>query len=440
MTAPRVPSLTVRLVAAALLWTALLLGGGGIVLKGAFDDTVERQFGQRLDALLKAQIAALQVGADGRLAVTRPLGEPRFERIFSGWYWQVTPPSGELLRSRSLWDSTLPVHPAAHGVLTDRIAGPNGEALLAVERDVTLDGVAGPVHVLVAADLGEIAAETGRFDSLLAAALVAMGLGLAVAVVAQVRFGLRPLRVLGVDLQAVRDGERARLAGRYPREVAPLAEAMNQVLDHDAVLIDRARTHVGNLAHGLKTPLAVLAAEASGSPDPATVRAQVLAMTRQVEHHLARASAVAGAGRALGRKVPVAPVADDIVRVLQRVHADKGLSFEVAVEDAAAFRGERQDLEEIVGNLADNAAKWARTRVRITARGGLTLVVEDDGPGLTPEQAEDAARRGSRLDETTPGWGLGLAIVADIAALNGGAVAYGRSELGGLRVSVTFGG
>lgn len=439
MSAPRVPSLTVRLVAAALLWTALLLGGGGLVLARAFHDTVERQFGHRLDALLKAQIAALRVEPDGGLTVARPLGDPRFERIFSGWYWQVTPPAGDLLRSRSLWDSTLPTHPAAHAVRTERIAGPNGERLLVVERDVTLEGVAAPVHVLVAGDLGEIAAETNRFDSLLAAALALMGLGLAGAVVVQVRFGLRPLRVLGADLQAVRDGERPRLAGRYPREVAPLAEAMNQVLDHDAVLIERARTHVGNLAHGLKTPLAVLAAEASGTPDPGAVRAQVQAMTRLVEHHLARASAVAGAGRALGRKVAVAPVAADIARVLERVHADKGLAFTVLVGDDAAFRGEREDLEEILGNLGDNAAKWARSTVRITARGALTLEVEDDGPGLTPEQAEDAARRGTRLDEQVPGWGLGLAIVADIAALNGGTMAFGRSDLGGLKVTVGFG-
>ncbi|HSV28922.1 MAG TPA: HAMP domain-containing sensor histidine kinase [Candidatus Omnitrophota bacterium] len=427
--APRpVASLTIRLVAAALVWLAVLLALGGVVLAQAFRQSVEQEFGHRLDALLRAVVAATEIAPDGSVTMTRPLGDPRFDQIFSGWYWQVSPSHGRPARSRSLWDATLPAHQGPH------LAGPADEPLMVAERDVEFPG-AGKVHVLVAGDLREVLAETRKFDTLLMAAMGLLGLGMALAVVIQVRFGLRPLRRMEQDLEAVRRGEQARLAGSYPQEVAPLAEAMNGVLDHDQVLIERARTHVGNLAHSLKTPLSVLQAEMHAGPDPTVVRDQVQSMTRLVEYHLGRAAAVAGAGRALGTQVPVAAVAADLARVLGRIHPDKAIRLDVA-EDTV-FRGQREDLEEILGNLADNAAKWARSTIRIAGRDSV-LTVEDDGPGLSPEQAEAAAGRGARLDERVPGWGLGLAIVTDLVAINGGTAEFGRSDLGGLKVVVTF--
>ena len=436
-------SLSVRLVAAALVWLVVLLAVGGVVLALAFRDTVEQEFSRRLDAMLKAMIAATEIAPDGKVVVVRPLGDPRFEQIFSGWYWEVTEPGGRQVRSRSLWDSVIEPVDGGTQLHTRRVEGPNGEPLLVVERDLLFPDAKGPVHLLVAGDLREVSDGVRRFDLLLLTSLGLLGLGMAVAIVIQVRYGLRPLRAMAADLQSVREGERPRLAGRYPREVAPLAEAMNGVLDKDAELIERARTHVGNLAHGLKTSLAIVAAEQAGTADRKVVTEQIEVMRRLIEHHLGRASAVAGAGRALGVAVAVRDVVDGVAGALTRVFADRKLSIEVDVPAGVVFRGHREDLEEIVGNLTENACKWAAGRVRISARNAedsLVLSVEDDGPGMAPEQAAEAARRGKRLDEKAPGWGLGLSIVSDLVEVNGGEMTFSRAQLGGLSVSIRLPG
>ncbi len=437
-TGHRAASLSVRLIAAAVVWLAVMLAIGGAVLALAFRSTVEQEFSHRLDAMLKAMIAATDIAPDGTVVVVRPLGDPRFEQVFSGWYWEMTEPGGRQVRSRSLWDSVIA--PAdGEGLHTRRITGPNGEPLLVVERDLVFPDAKGPVHLLVAGDLREVSDGVRRFDLLLVSALGLMGVGMAIAVVIQVRYGLRPLRAMAADLQTVRDGVRARLSGRYPREVAPLAEAMNGVLDKDVELIERARTHVGNLAHGLKTSLAVISAESERPTDRRVLAEQVRVMRRLIEHHLGRASAVAGAGRALGIAVPVREVAEGIAGALGRAFVERKLAIAVDVPAGVAFRGHREDLEEILGNLMENACKWAAGRIRVSAletSDGLHLSVEDDGPGLSPEQASEAARRGTRLDEKAAGWGLGLSIVSDLVQVNGGEMTFSRSKLGGLCVDI----
>jgi signal transduction histidine kinase len=213
------------------------------------------------------------------------------------------------------------------------------------------------------------------------------------------------------------------------------------VLDRDAELIERARTHVGNLAHALKTPLAIVAAEVEDGPAGGAVRRQVETMRRLIERHLGRAAAVAGAGRALGMKVSIRGVAERMAAALARVFAERNLDIVVDVAPDAAFRGQRDDLEEILGNLMENACKWAAGRVRVAAAeaaDGLVLSVEDDGPGLSEEQAALASTRGTRLDEREPGWGLGLSIVADLVDVNGGVMDFSRSALGGLAVTLRF--
>lgn len=435
----RAASLSLRLVGAAVVWLALMLAIGGVVLALAFRSTVEQEFSHRLDAMLKAMIAATEITPDGTVTVVRPLGDPRFDQVFSGWYWEVTEPGGRQIRSRSLWDSVIAPVDGGTDLHMHRITGPNGEPLLVVERDLEFPGAKGPVHLLVAGDLREVSDGVRRFDLLLVSALGLMGVGMAVAVVIQVRYGLRPLRAMATDLRAVRDGVQARLSGRYPREVAPLAEAMNGVLDKDAELIERARTHVGNLAHGLKTSLAVISAESERPTDRSVLAEQVRVMRRLIEHHLGRASAVAGAGRALGAAVPVRQVAEGIASALGRTFVDRKLDIAIDVPAGVSFRGHREDLEEMLGNLMENACKWAARRVRVSALDaddGLHLSVEDDGPGLSPEQASEAARRGTRLDEKAAGWGLGLSIVSDLVQVNGGEMTFLRSKLGGLSVKI----
>ena len=434
-------SLSARLVAGALVWLVLMLAAGGGVLAVAFRNTVEDEFTHRLDAILRAMIGATEISSDGTVSMVRPLGDPRFDQVLSGWYWEVSEPSGRLVRSRSLWDTAIPTVTGGPEPQIRTIAGPRGEPLLVVERDLQFPDAPGPVHMLVAADLREVKQGVRRFDLLLLTALGLLGAGLAVAVLIQVRFGLRPLRVLAADLAAVREGERPRLSGRYPQEIVPLAEAMNGVLDSDAELIERARTHVGNLAHALKTPLAVVGAELAGEPDRRILAEQVKVMRRLVEHHLARASAVAGAGRALGVKVPIRDVAESLASVLARMFADRALAVDLDIPADSGFRGQRQDLEELLGNLMENACKWAAGRVRVSAsddQRGLALVVEDDGPGMSDTEADDAIGRGKRLDEMVPGWGLGLSIVSDLVEMNGGTVQFGRSALGGLMVTIRF--
>ncbi len=434
-------SLSVRLVTAATLWIVAMFAIGGAVLAIAFRNVVEQEFAHRLDAMLNALIATTEISGDGTVAVVRPLGDIRFEQVFSGWYWQVTEPGGRQVRSRSLWDSVITSIGSGTDLHSRRIAGPNGEPLLVVERDAAFANAKGPVQFLVAGALHEVNDGVRRFDFLLIGSLGLMGIGMALAILIQVRYGLRPLRVLAEDLRAVREGERQRLSGRYPREIAPLASAMNDVLDKDVELIERARSHVGNLAHGLKTSLAIVSAELPSVAEREVLTEQVQVMRRLIEHHLGRASAVAGAGRMLGNKVSVKDTAAGVAGVLTKIFADRDLAIEIDVAENITFHGHREDLEEIVGNLLENACKWGKGHVRISAQessAGLMLCIDDDGPGMTTEQTATAARRGKRLDEMAPGWGLGLSIVADLVDVNGGTLTFGRSTLGGLSVAICF--
>lgn len=427
-------SLHRRLILGAGAWVVLALAVGGWVLGHAFADSAEQSFNRRLDTHLRALLAVVEPGNGILPSVGRPAGEPRFEQPYSGWYWQVTDGAGINVRSRSLWDFALPMalDGMAGAIQMHREAGPRGQVLEVMERDLLLDESGRRLHVAVAADRAEVEEEIRRFRLLLALSLGGLGLGLLAAVAVQVGYGLRPLRRLEDELDQLTRGA-ARLDGDYPREIAPLVEAMNRVLEHDERLIRHARNHLGNLAHALKTPLAVLRAECGGVPGAAP---QIERVTRLIDLHLARAGSDASSSRAMGRRVPLAPLLADLDGALRKVHADRRLDITIHCPPEADFAGEADDLAEMIGNLMDNACKWAATRVWVTARRGL-IRIEDDGPGMTAEQAETAARRGIRLDESVPGSGLGLAIVADLAALGGLKLGFGRSQRGGLAVSLT---
>ena len=294
----------------------------------------------------------------------------------------------------------------------------------------------------VAADTAELDQRIAAFNGTLVWSFVVLGLGLIAAVFLQVRIGLQPLRKVTRALHRIRAGEARRLEGRFPAEIEPLASELNSLIEHSAEVVGRARSYVSNLAHFLKTPLTVLTSEAEAQPGPLAdaVSRQVLTMRRQVDHYLTRARA-AGALDVLGSRTPVAGVLDDLVRTLRRIHKESGIMIDVICPATLAFRGERQDLEEMAGNLIDNACKWAESRVRVTvtpAGAILNIAVEDDGPGLTPEERSHVGERGERLDESVPGTGLGLAIVRDIAKLYGGTMELGASELGGLGVRLTL--
>jgi signal transduction histidine kinase len=439
-------SLAFRLVASAALWCALVLSGGGYLLSTLFCDTGERNFDAGLAVLLEGLVAGSEIGPEGALELRLQLGEPRFTQPLSGWYWQINQRERTLDRSTSLWDQHLPLilpgaglAPEDEGV-TSEIPGPLGQELRLLVRAISLPGAPEPLLYGVAGDRAEVSAEKRRFDRLLSLALGVLFLGLLGALLLQVRIALLPLRRIEAALAAIRAGTARRLEGRFPAELQPLALELNALLDHSEALIERARTHVGNLAHGLKTPLAVLTNEAARSEGAlaALVSRQATQMRRLVDHHLARARAMA-TGSIIGARTEVAPLLDDLRRALLKIYAARALTIAIACPPELAFRGAREDLEEIVGNLLDNACKWARREVEVCAeRQGerLRLVIEDDGPGLAPEQRAKVIERGRRLDERVPGSGLGLAIVADIVRLYGGRLALEQATLGGLRVSL----
>jgi signal transduction histidine kinase len=294
---------------------------------------------------------------------------------------------------------------------------------------------------MAAQDRSTVDQDARRFAATAAAALAILIVGLIAAIFIQVRIGLRPLFNLRREVADVRKGATDRIAGRYPSELAPLAEELNALVAHNQEVVERQRTHVGNLAHALKTPLSVMLAEAQARPGPLAqvVDRQAAAMHEQVDHHLRRARAAA---RTQGQRerTPIAPVLDELARTLERIFHDRAITIDWRADEDLYFQGERQDLLEIVGNVMENACKWSAGKVRVTAEEAglekLVLAVEDDGPGLPSERRDEVLERGARLDEKTPGSGLGLSIVDELARAYGGSVKLADSALGGLRVEI----
>lgn len=445
-------SLAFRLVAGAALWSLVSLAAVGLVLSSLFRDSAERAFDTRLLVFSDTLVAGSDVRPDGQLAMTATLGDPRFDQALSGWYWQIEgprgvgAPAGPDMRSRSLWDNLLTA-PERHGpgsIGRGDLNGPDGQRLRAVSRDIRLPGSGLPFVFTVAGDRGELEREVSRFNQLLIWSLFGLGLGLIVAIVVLVRIGMAPLRRVSEALAAIRSGRADRLEGSFPSEIQPLADELNALVAHNATLLERARRHVGNIAHALKTPISVLMNETEGSDGPSLdiLRKQLTIMRAQVDHYLSRARMAAATGLITSR-TSVAGVVGDLARTLKRIYGERDLTLVIDVPDNLIFRGEQEDLEEMAGNLMDNACKWAKSRVLVSAAiddapGGpvLRLAIEDDGTGLTPQQVQ-ILRRGTRLDESVPGSGLGLSIVREISELYGGTLTLDRSaQIGGLRAEL----
>jgi len=316
------------------------------------------------------------------------------------------------------------------------VIGPRKEPLRAVARTFSLPDAATPVTILVAGSSNDVEKSISAFARTLALSLSALGLGLIGAAFLQVRFGILPLTLMREELAEVRSGRATRMVGPFPQEIEPIVEELNGLLDHNAEILARARTQAGNLAHALKTPLAVLLNEASHIEGPASdiIRHETTLMHDQINRHLSKARA-AGSRGVLGVRADVGETALALKRTVLRIHDGRNLSIDLQGTDGQLFQGERQDLEEMLGNLMDNACKWATTQVKVTGRkegSWLLLSVEDDGPGIPEEMLSEAVDRGRRLDEKTPGSGLGLAIVHDVAELYEGHLELDRSPLGGL--------
>ncbi|WP_188311905.1 sensor histidine kinase [Salinarimonas soli] len=441
-------SIAVRLAVSALFWSVLILLVAGLLLVAGFREITERGFDQRL--LVYANDLASDLVTPGALEQREAggVGDPRFVLPLSGWYWQVARPGArvrDIRTSRSLLGSVLASLSAESDerrfgeIRKGYIGGPDERQLRVVERDIDL-GEDGRFVVRVAGPAAEIRQEVHRFTLALGATFSVLGIALALTTLLQIRFGLQPLTRLRSAVHAVRRGESERIAGDYPKDIAPLAGELNLLLDTNRDILERARTQVGNLAHALKTPLSVLVNEADAGSGPlaAKVREQAELMRGHIGYYLDRARAAALAGT-LGTMTEVAPVVDALARTFPKIYRDKDLDIDAAVPAALRFRGERQDLEEMVGNLLDNAAKWAASRVTVTVRPSdperslWCMTIEDDGPGMPPDRLATMPKRGQRLDETKPGSGLGLSIAADLATLYRGSLKLETASLGGLR-------
>ncbi|MDP3139608.1 MAG: sensor histidine kinase [Burkholderiaceae bacterium] len=450
-------SLRVRLLGATLIALAAALGLSGIALSRLFHDHVQRQFETTLIQQLDQLTARLEFDAAGQpLIDSSRLSDPRWGRPYSGLYWQVDemPAQGatrrSVLRSRSLWDSALRLDADAMtdgAVHVHELAGPQDQTLLVIERSLRQEQRADTRwRLMVAADLRDTQEAIQSFTGMLAVSLAVLFALLALAAWAQVVVGLRPMRGLQRSLDDVRQARSQRLEGSFPREVQPLVDGFNQVLARNAEVVQRARTQAGNLAHALKTPLSILdhAAAATASDGLARqVREQVGIARRHIDWHLAR-SRVAATQRLPGQRTDVGRVAEGLIRVMQKVHADRALTITLNLPpDLPAFAGEEQDLQEMLGNLLDNACKWAKNQVWVRAElpagagaDQLCITVEDDGPGIAPADLAAVKARGVRLDESVPGSGLGLAIVQNLADLYEGQISLALRQPHGLAATL----
>lgn len=455
MTAPAqspTRSIARRLFAVSTLWVIGALVTTGLILSALFERHVDQTYASQLNREVTSLAGSLEWTPAGVLVNTRPPADPRYERPYSGAYWHAVGGKSEV-RSRSLWDAEFPTKMDREVPTTDAYVatGPRDQSLMVMTRTVRLEGTGTPgpqgaqgtamppVTIGVAIDRTELRAAKRSFRNLLWLSLAVLGVGLVAAVVAQISFGLLPLRRLREALVSMHRQRETTLGGTWPSEVIPLVDEINKLLARNAEAVARSRRQAADLAHAVKTPLAVLTNDIDRLPPEERHRMaeQFDVMRRQVDRHLARARA-AGATRDAGL-VPVHDVAGSLVHALRRLHGERALDIEA--EGEGMFPGDRQDLIEMLGNLLDNACRWARhsVRLRVAQRDdALEIEVADDGPGIPDEAREAVMSRFVRLDEQAEGSGLGLAIVRDISALYGGELQLARAREGGLSARLRF--
>jgi signal transduction histidine kinase len=448
-------SIAIRLFWSAAVWSTVILVVAGLLLSAIYRRTAEQAFDQRLGVYLRALAADVASPPDEKINIGDELGDPNFELALSGWYWQVTRLDGnapEIQASRSLFAARLP-RLADQGIPAGFGGGRSGYAIGPDDRTLridelvidTTDSGGGIYLVQVAATTEDIEAEIFHFNLALALTFAVLALSLVGTTALQVRYGLRPLRLLQDQVASIRRGQSERIVGSFPDDLRALASEVNLLIVSNREIVERARTQVGNLAHALKTPLSVITNEARTQQSPLAEKIceQADIMGDQVTYYLDRARAAARSG-VIGSVTDVKPVIEGLVRTFEKIHLERDVSFMVEVPDELRFRGERQDLEEMIGNLIDNAAKWAHSRVGVKVERGadstldrsLLFRVDDDGPGLPVVSREAVLTRGRRLDESKPGSGLGLSIVVDLASVYGGTLTLDDGPQGGLRASL----
>lgn len=449
-------SLSGRLMVAAAVFITAALIVAAVMIAFVLHRFVQGQIDQRLDAQIVFLSSMLAVDHAGHVTLAGDANGPPFDRRRRGWYWTISGPNN-VLRSRSLDGADLdlpdisrrplppPPPPPPNGEdppPRDRPAsadgmGPFDQMLHYRVQNVTMRGF--PITIVASAPRDAVLGPLKEAMLTLGVSLGVLAIALILAMLVQVRLGLRPLQHLRRAVADIRSGLRERLPDGQPREVQPLADELNALLVQNAANLERARRHVSNLAHGLKTPLATLAlALPRESTKGSDLHDLVMLMERRIRHHLGRARSAA-IGGPVRTRTAIAPRARDLVLVLTKVNAEKQIAFIDEIPSDLVVACELQDVDEMLGNVLENAFRWCRTTIAI--RAGLQgrdviLAIEDDGPGLSPEQMAKAMQAGQRLDESSPGFGFGLSITRELAELYSGSLDLDQSALGGLLVSL----
>ena len=452
-------SLALRVVTLSTFWVIIALVVVATLIQSLYQDAAERSFQRLLSAHLYSLVGAVSLTPEGVLHGRPELGEIRYASADSGWYWSVDPVSPSVqghLGSVSLGTKDIPVKSVADEPFDQSfmrsyvVETGNDEELSVVETEVVLDSTDKIARFRVMGNLSEVKEEVSDFRNRLYLYLGLFGLGSILINAAIILFGLRPLDHVRRTLADIREGRSNRVDTDLPLEIAPLAQEMNALIENNHRIVERSRTQVGNLAHSLKTPLSVLMNEGRniGGRQGKLVVEQSDAMQVQIQHYLQRARVAAQRDSVVFR-APVTPVLERMIRVTSKLNPHLKTTFSNQFQNAI-FAGEKEDLEEIIGNIMENAAKWGRSKIHLTLRhpqktpdfeelnAAFEIVIEDDGAGLPADKMAEALKRGKRIDESKPGTGLGLAIVQDTVREYGGYLNLNKASLGGLAVQITL--
>ena len=441
-------SLAVRLFFSATVWIILTLLAAGLLLSDLNKKSNFAAFDDRLNLLLETLIGASRVDSSDSITVVSSIGDPRFFQPYSGWYWQVNNGAKTISRSRSMWDQVFTSDKRLIGgrsQFIDSVNPNNSESrviekkkLHIVERQISFPGITNPILFLVSGDTEEYMENVKKFNDTLLVTLVVLGVGLMIAVFLQVNYGLLPLNKIKQALFKIRNGDKKKLEAQYPLEVQPLATEINELLEHNEKIVERAKTHVGNLAHVLKTPLAVISNEISNKHNN-VLKTQIILMQKHIDRYLKKAHLQA-LGKSAKSKIAFMEFIKKMINIFNKIYPDIKFDFPESFEEFYVF-GSLEDMEEVIGNILENGCKFGKKKIKISvikiSDVEIKIEISDDGPGLPPKKMNEVFARGFRLDEQTPGTGLGLNIVKDIIEVYKGKVWLEKSrDLGGLQVNI----
>ena len=444
-------SLALRLFLSASVWIIFTLFSGGLLLSNVFRESTQKAFEDKLNFFMETLIGASRVDSTSSITVVSELGDPRFFRPYSGWYWQINEKSKTLVRSRSMWDQVFTLDKRLIGgrakfidealrQTTQNNPGVSSQNLVVIQREISFPGMSTPITFMVSGNTNEFEKNISRYNNILVSSLVLLGLGLFVSVFLQVKYGLLPLEKIKNSLFKIRNGDATKLEDIYPTEVSPLAKEINTLLDHNEKIISRAKMNVGNLAHALKTPVAVIKNHITAKKNDDVIDSQMIVIENYINKYLQKARASA-TSKLKKTKIDITEVIKKMRQIFKKINPELKIIFK-SNNEKFLIAGSEDDIDEIIGNVMENACKWTKTQVIIEifkiSKDQIKLCISDDGPGLPEKKMKEVFDRGFRLDEQTQGTGLGLNIVKDAVKNFSGSVWLEKSKFGGLKVNIIF--